>query len=171
MEKSGITRRIDSLGRIVIPKEIRKCLKISDSDEMNVSVINNEIVITKSDSIETNKVISLLIYTLSREIKKNVLLTSCNKIIEKCLIDKNNYQDITLSDYTLNVIKKRKNLFNDLSEVNLFNKKELLSFLIHPLIVNGDLVGSLIVFHNSKFTKEEISIINFIQKFLENYLE
>ena len=32
MKSTGIIRRIDSLGRIVIPKEIRKSLKIFEND-------------------------------------------------------------------------------------------------------------------------------------------
>lgn len=36
--KSGIIRRIDPLGRIVIPKEIRKVLHIEDSDPLEISL-------------------------------------------------------------------------------------------------------------------------------------
>ena len=44
MENIGITRRIDELGRIVIPKEIRKNLKIKSSDELEIKVIDNKVI-------------------------------------------------------------------------------------------------------------------------------
>ena len=36
MKSTGITRRIDDLGRIVIPKEIRKNLKIKENDSRRI---------------------------------------------------------------------------------------------------------------------------------------
>ena len=36
MKATGIVRRIDDLGRIVIPKEIRKQLKIGESDLLEI---------------------------------------------------------------------------------------------------------------------------------------
>ena len=42
-----MTRRIDELGRLVIPKEIRKNLKIKDNDQVEISVVDNKIVLCK----------------------------------------------------------------------------------------------------------------------------
>ena len=36
MKATGIVRRIDELGRIVIPKEIRRTLRIQESDPMEI---------------------------------------------------------------------------------------------------------------------------------------
>ena len=38
MKATGIVRRIDDLGRIVIPKEIRRSLHISEGDAMEIYV-------------------------------------------------------------------------------------------------------------------------------------
>lgn len=40
-------RSIDSMGRIVIPSEFRKQLRINDGDALNLDIENNRIVITK----------------------------------------------------------------------------------------------------------------------------
>ena len=47
MTNSGIVRRIDDLGRIVIPKEIRRALKINDGDALEICYNNGTVSIRK----------------------------------------------------------------------------------------------------------------------------
>lgn len=47
MKETGIARPIDHMGRIVIPKEMRKRLSIFENDELGVSVEGNKIVLRK----------------------------------------------------------------------------------------------------------------------------
>ena len=45
---TGIVRKIDSLGRIVIPREFRKTLKWKvDKTEVEISLVNNKIVVNE----------------------------------------------------------------------------------------------------------------------------
>jgi len=48
MKSTGIIRRIDDLGRIVIPKEIRRAAKVSEGNPMEIFVNDgNEVVLRK----------------------------------------------------------------------------------------------------------------------------
>ena len=47
MNDTGITRKIDELGRIVIPKEIRRTLGIKDGENMQIFVDQNLICLKK----------------------------------------------------------------------------------------------------------------------------
>ena len=47
MKNTGIVRNIDELGRIVIPKEIRKCLEIETNDPLEISAVDGRIIIQK----------------------------------------------------------------------------------------------------------------------------
>ncbi len=47
MKKTGVVRRIDELGRIVIPKEIRHNLQIREGESLEVYVEENAIVLKK----------------------------------------------------------------------------------------------------------------------------
>ena len=51
MENVGFTRKIDNLGRIVIPREYRKILNIKDYDLINITLNNNKIVLKKQNNI------------------------------------------------------------------------------------------------------------------------
>lgn len=45
--KTGIVRRVDDLGRIVIPKEIRKSLRINEGDPLEISIANNGVLLER----------------------------------------------------------------------------------------------------------------------------
>lgn len=47
MKDSGIVRKVDPLGRIVIPKEIRKIMDINEGDALEIIKSNNEILLRK----------------------------------------------------------------------------------------------------------------------------
>ena len=48
---SGMVRRIDELGRIVIPKEIRKNLKLNMGDNVEIYVEDNKITLKKYSTL------------------------------------------------------------------------------------------------------------------------
>ena len=59
MKTTGIVRRIDELGRIVIPKEMRKNLRIKTGDNLEIMVNDDTIVLKKSSEIENLETIAL----------------------------------------------------------------------------------------------------------------
>ena len=42
MKATGIVRRIDDLGRVVIPKEIRRTLRIRDGDPLHITLTGTD---------------------------------------------------------------------------------------------------------------------------------
>ena len=49
MKATGIVRRLDDLGRLVIPKEIRKQYRMKEGDSIEFFIDNDRIVIQKFD--------------------------------------------------------------------------------------------------------------------------
>jgi len=47
MKSTGIVRKVDELGRIVIPKELRKTLHINEKDPVEVFVEKDSIILKK----------------------------------------------------------------------------------------------------------------------------
>ena len=44
-QKTGIVRRLDYLGRVVLPKEMRKTLRWKDNDPLEMYTVKDELVI------------------------------------------------------------------------------------------------------------------------------
>lgn len=63
MIKTGISRRIDDMGRVVIPKELRRTLRIEEGDVMDIFTSDNMICFQKHDY-------------------ENICINSLNNIIE-----------------------------------------------------------------------------------------
>ena len=51
MKATGIVRRLDDLGRLVIPKEIRKQYRLKEGDSIEFFIDNGRIVIQKFDAM------------------------------------------------------------------------------------------------------------------------
>lgn len=47
MKATGIVRRVDDLGRVVIPKELRRTLGIADGDPLEIFVSEDQIILKK----------------------------------------------------------------------------------------------------------------------------
>lgn len=52
MKTTGIIRRIDDLGRLVIPREIRKSLQIKEGQPLEMVVMGGLIIVGKADEGE-----------------------------------------------------------------------------------------------------------------------
>lgn len=53
MKSTGIVRKIDPLGRIVIPKELRRTLDLKEGDPMEIFVEGNQIITKKYNAQNT----------------------------------------------------------------------------------------------------------------------
>lgn len=86
--KTGIIRRIDDLGRIVIPKEIRRSLAIKEGDPLEISLENNKICLERyqTGNIDVlNTVIENIRYDEYLEVDKSKvldLLTEAKKLLK-----------------------------------------------------------------------------------------
>ena len=52
MKITGLTRRVDSLGRIVIPKELRRMLHIKEGSPLEIYMDADETIVLKKYSWE-----------------------------------------------------------------------------------------------------------------------
>ena len=75
MKTTGVIRRIDDLGRIVIPKEIRKNLRIKSGESVEIFVDGDSIILKKFSQIESLENVSVnYVEAFNQIIKHNIFL-------------------------------------------------------------------------------------------------
>lgn len=161
MKATGIVRRIDDLGRIVIPKEIRRTLRIREGDPLEIYTDSQgEVVLKKyspigelsnfaqeyTDSIfQTTKFISCIcdrdnIIAVSGLPKKDLINKKISTQVEKFIEDRKT----VLAD------KASGKHFNLLSEGK---DDEFISQIISPILAQGDPIGALFLLTDDKSLK------------------
>ena len=82
MKSTGVVRRVDDLGRIVIPKEIRRTLRIRDGESLEIFVDREMIALKKfSKMSDMDDVSKELVEIINANIKKTVLITDRDKFV------------------------------------------------------------------------------------------
>ena len=82
MRATGVVRKIDDLGRVVIPREIRKQFGIKDGDPLEIFVSKDKIILRKCDvSIGLKELVKRLDNEFS-DVKSDMETETANKIYE-----------------------------------------------------------------------------------------
>lgn len=161
MKSTGIVRKIDELGRIVIPKEIRNVLGIHSNDDLEIFIDDMKIVLTKyekSDNIlnYSNNVVKII----DEKLNIKVFVTNKEKIITE-----GNFKNKELDSKLLELIEERKKY----ESINKETINKISSyFVIYPIIVESDILGLLMFAKETAFTNEEKILTNIILKLIEN---
>jgi AbrB family transcriptional regulator (stage V sporulation protein T) len=175
MKATGIIRRIDELGRIVIPKEIRKTLKITEGENIEIYIDNNNQIILKKYSHLKNLKDFAQKFTDSiySSFKENILITDTNNIIAVSGSMKKDLINNEISDDLLNLIKKRENITSkEKKKINITNFIEIECYYkINLIISNGDCNGLIIFIKETEIKEMEDKILNISSNFLSKYLE
>lgn len=169
LKQTGVTRRIDELGRIVIPKEIRKNLKIRNNDELLINVNDDNIILSKYEKFSSDNVLEILVKSISKEINKTIVITSKDKVV---VSSDNKYNGLELSNSITSKIEKR-DTFSSLipTKISLFNEVVEVAYLVTPFCIASDVFGSIIIFSKDALDAITVESANIMKKFLENYLE
>ena len=173
MKLAGIVRRIDELGRIVIPKEIRKTLHIKNGENLEIFIDGETIVLKKYSELGNLKELSdTITETLYQTLKANILITDTDKFISIAGNLKNKYLKEEISESILKYINDRKVIILKNQPVNLTKEnKEMGNIIISPIISNGDALGSVIVITDKDITENTINTINIISTILAKHIE
>ncbi len=157
-------RKLDGLGRIVIPKEYRKKLRINDDSKLKIGIESDYIKIEKYSDIDDN-LNQLLKYqkTLNKYLNMNFMITDL-------------YEDIVnkkeLPDVIINKIKYGKlDVLNDEKDI-LFHTANKINLLIVPIILYGEVLGGLIGYsYDREITDADMKLLEIIQEILIKNIE
>ena len=148
MKTTGVIRRIDELGRIVIPKEIRKSLRIKNGESLEVYLDGDSIILKKFSQIESLESISVdYVEAFNQIIKHNIIVTDRDKVIAAAGPLKKKYIDKEINDFTERSIERRDIFFEKQKrEFQIINDESEVGYYTFSSIVdNGDAIGSVVL--------------------------
>lgn len=160
MNSIGAVRRIDELGRIVIPKGIRNRLRINEGDRLQIGV-NDEgkIEIQKYNAFHGNyDVISNIALTLEKEIKKPIVVISDGKVLTKSLsVEEEIVEGEEINQEVYQKLFSLKIFSLEYTSFLKYGKK--LSFIIIPLVFNSEILGGLVIF-DKKISEDDMRVVH-----------
>lgn len=147
MKATGIVRRIDDLGRVVIPKEIRRVFRIREGDALEIFTSRDgEVIFKKYSPVgEMSSFSSQYAETLYKTCQMAVVITDRDNVIACAGAPKKEYMDKRLSE-ELDSIMNSRVLYSDTDGTKNAQITEGSSAFIRyamPIITEGDVVGCI----------------------------
>lgn len=171
MKATGVVRRIDDLGRIVIPKEIRRNFKINEGDSLEIFVDNNGIVLKKYSLLDEMVESALdLVDVVYRVYNKNIIITDREKVIASSKNLYNEYYDKELSSIIREKIDKRSESLSTEPSLIIMDSNYSSSYFLIPILVNSDSLGSVVLI-DSNIQEEDKILVRFIASILVKKIE
>ncbi|MBU5343020.1 MULTISPECIES: stage V sporulation protein T [Bacillaceae] len=150
MKATGIVRRIDDLGRVVIPKEIRRTLRIREGDPLEIFVDRDgEVILKKYSPIsELGDFSKEYAEALFDSLGSTVLICDRDSVIAVAGGSKKEYLNRNISESVEKVMADRSTVLEtNETTISLVegNEETLTSYTISPIIANGDPIGTVII--------------------------
>lgn len=185
MKATGIVRRIDDLGRVVIPKEIRRTLRIREGDPLEIFVDRDGEVILKkyspigelgefakeyADSLyEAIGHTALIadrdtIIAVAGAPKKEFLNKPIGSLVERAMEDRRSIVVTKPGD-----TKNRGSIIGDDEEENRFPV-----YVVSPIVAGGDPIGAVIICSregDATMSETEIKLAETAAGFLAKQME
>ncbi len=159
MKATGIVRKIDDLGRVVIPKEIRKNLRIREGDPLEIYIEKNGEIILKKYAAMTDLLDVATHYaeTLNKTSEFVACICDTETILAVSGGSKNEYLAKEISEHIVGVMEERAiwSTLNDEPKPIVLgeSQKKYVAQIIVPIICEGDAVGAVILFTTDKLKK------------------
>ena len=150
MKATGIVRRIDDLGRIVIPKEIRRTLRIREGDPLEIFTDREgEIILKKYSPIgELSQFAGQYAESLAQSTGHLVCITDRDHVIAAAGNGKKELQEMLLSAELAEVFRERKTVLTKSSDAEFVaitkGRNEYREEIISVILSEGDIAGGVI---------------------------
>lgn len=181
MKATGIVRRIDDLGRVVIPKEIRRTLRIREGDPLEIFTDREGGVILKKYSPigELTDFSKEYAESLQQAIGHIILIADKDAFISASGAPKKDYIERKVSNELEKIMDDRKaKLITDGSKtISLHIDEESALYsnqVIAPIIAEGDAIGAVMILSKQQgevFGELELKLAETAASFLGKQME
>ncbi|MEE1116286.1 MAG: stage V sporulation T C-terminal domain-containing protein [Clostridia bacterium] len=165
MKATGIVRRIDDLGRVVIPKEIRRTMRIREGDPLEIYTDREgEVIFKKYSPIgELAEFAAQYAETLHKTCNMSIVICDRDAVIACAGVSHKEYTDKPLSDSLENIIERRSLYIRGAEDEKLPVLADGSSHYIScamPIISEGDIVGCVVSVIDDKRSDRQSEALN-----------
>ena len=150
---TGIVRRIDELGRIVIPKELRRTMHLNVGDEMEIEAVGDSINLKKFNNFESVKQVAERVTKLLAETTgADAMLVDTSRVVLACGEHKRNYQNqIVAGELKVAIASRRAVVLHgeDLKQVFEGETADCCYLVFEPIVSGGDVFGGVAILVNN----------------------
>ena len=181
MKATGIVRRIDDLGRVVVPKEIRRTLRIREGDPMEIFTNHEgEIILKKYSPIgEIDNFAKQYADSLASVSGNKIIISDRDQIIAVAGGAKKDLLGRNISSQLEKLIAERNNLTTEgglKKSIPIVENEDApdAGQVIYPIICEGDIIGSVIILtkdDSKDVTVTEQKLANVAASFLGKQME
>lgn len=180
MKATGIVRRIDDLGRVVIPKEIRRTLRIREGDPLEIFTDREgEIILKKYSPIGELSTLSVLYSeSLFQTMGCTVCITDMDQVVAVAGPGKKELKDQYISREMEAAIQDRKRIMAAAGDIGYIavagEKAGFEQEIICPIISEGDAIGAVVFLNKEekkKFGEVEMKVAASAAGFLGKQME
>ena len=181
MKATGIVRRIDDLGRIVIPKEIRRTMRIREGDPMEIFTSREgEILLKKYSPVgELSEFAVSLAESLAQVLGELVCITDRDYVIAAAGTGKKEFDGKVLDAQMQAAIDKRSNMVassekHDMVKVSADDEKGYARQAVATILSNGDSIGAIVILSKDTARNQDelvLQIAKTAATFLGRHLE
>lgn len=167
MKATGIVRRIDELGRVVIPKEIRRTLRIKEGDPLEIFTDRDELMLKKYSPIASLERFSEAAARSLNDLSgKLAVICDMDSILYACGDGKKDFEGKRLSADTDKILKERKSYVScaadggDILPIASPHELGITAQVIVPIVSGGDCLGAIALLSRTDGEKLDQSTIN-----------
>ena len=152
MKATGIVRRIDELGRVVIPKEIRRTLRIKEGDPLEIFTDRDELMLKKYSPIATLERFSGATARSLHDLSgKLAVITDTDEVLFAFGEGKRELDGKHLSEEMDKILRDRRSYTANAVEGERIlppvraSSEEYTAQIIVPIVSGGDCLGSIVL--------------------------
>lgn len=178
MKATGIVRRIDDLGRVVIPKEIRRTMRIREGDPLEIyTERDGEVIFKKYSPIgELGDFAAEYAEVLSKTVGMPAMITDRDSVIAVSGAPKKEFAEKRVSSALENLMSERSQFKSYDAEdgIPIADGNDRFSAgVVTPIISDGDTIGSVVfaLKEGHPPTETEVKLAEAAAGFLGRHME
>ncbi len=153
MKATGIVRRIDDLGRVVVPKEIRRTLRIREGDPLEIFTDREGEIILKKYSLigELSQYAGICAEALAQTSGNLICITDRDHVVAVAGNGKKEFEGKPISKQLERVIEGREHMVaskedDDFIKITLDDNGEYTSQAVSTILCEGDAIGAVVLY-------------------------